>query len=80
MSPTPGRRTPGTGMLARLGLERAGTEDDVIAAGPRVDAENTVIGLADRGVRSSVVRLPPGAEQLQLVAPGQVQARPHGCP
>jgi hypothetical protein len=68
------------GMLARLGLERADAEDDVIAAGPRVDAENPVIGLADRGVRSSVVRLPSSAEQLQLVAPGQVQARPHGCP
>jgi nucleoside-diphosphate-sugar epimerase len=51
--------TSGTGMLARLGLERAGTEDDVVAAGPRIDAENTIIGLADRGVRSSVVRLPP---------------------
>lgn len=51
--------TSGTGMLSRAGLERAGTEEDVIAAGPRVDAENTVIGLADRGVRSSVVRLPP---------------------
>jgi nucleoside-diphosphate-sugar epimerase len=51
--------TSGTGMLSRAGLERAGAEEDVIAAGPRVDAENTVIGLADRGVRSSVVRLPP---------------------
>jgi nucleoside-diphosphate-sugar epimerase len=51
--------TSGTGMLSRLGLERAGTEDDVVAAGPRIDAENTIIGLADRGVRSLVVRLPP---------------------
>jgi uncharacterized protein YbjT (DUF2867 family) len=51
--------TSGTGMLSRAGLERAGAEEDVIAAGPRVDAENTIIGLADRGVRSSVVRLPP---------------------
>ena len=31
----------------------------MIAGGPRVDAENTVIALAARRVRSSVVRLPP---------------------
>lgn len=53
--------TSGTFMLALVGdLDgRAGTEEDAVAAGPRVDAENHVIGLADRGVRSSVVRLPP---------------------
>jgi uncharacterized protein YbjT (DUF2867 family) len=38
---------------------RAGDHAAAVAAGPRVDAENTIIGLADRGVRSSVVRLPP---------------------
>jgi nucleoside-diphosphate-sugar epimerase len=51
--------TSGTAMVARLGLDRAGTEDDVIDGGYRIDAENAVIALADRGVRSSVVRLPP---------------------
>ena len=38
---------------------RAGTEEDAFPAGPRIDAENLVIGLADRGVRSSIVRLAP---------------------
>jgi len=51
--------TSGTGMLAFAGLDRAGTEDDVIAGGYRVDCENMIIALADRGIRSSVVRLPP---------------------
>jgi nucleoside-diphosphate-sugar epimerase len=51
--------TSGTLMLASAGLGRTGTEDDVIDSGPRVEAENTVIGFAERGVRSSVVRLPP---------------------
>ncbi|MBW0012984.1 SDR family oxidoreductase [Mycobacterium sp.] len=45
--------------LALAGLGREGTEEDVIADGPRIDAENTVIGFADHGVRSSVVRVPP---------------------
>jgi nucleoside-diphosphate-sugar epimerase len=49
--------TSGTLMLAGLG--RTGTEDDVSSAGGRADAENAVIALADRGVRSSVIRLPP---------------------
>jgi nucleoside-diphosphate-sugar epimerase len=52
--------TSGTLMLAAAGVAgRPGTEDDVIAGGPRVDAENVVVGLAERGVRSSVVRLAP---------------------
>ena len=52
--------TSGTGMLAMGGISgRPGTEHDVIAEGPRVDAENHVIALAEHGVRSSVVRLPP---------------------
>jgi nucleoside-diphosphate-sugar epimerase len=52
--------TGGTLMLARAGVTgRPGTEQDVVEAGPRVDAENTIVALAERGVRSSVVRLPP---------------------
>ncbi|MGZ4169956.1 MAG: 3-beta hydroxysteroid dehydrogenase, partial [Solirubrobacteraceae bacterium] len=39
--------------------DRPGTERDVLDGGPRIDAENHVIALAQRGVRSSVVRLPP---------------------
>ena len=35
------------------------TETDILLAGPRIDAENAVIALAERGVRSSVIRLPP---------------------
>ncbi len=52
--------TSGTLMLAFAGITgRPGTEADFAPGGPRVDAENFVIGLAERGVRSSVVRLPP---------------------
>ncbi len=49
--------TSGTAMLA--GLNRVGTEDDVLAAGPRIDAENALTAFAERGVRPSIVRLPP---------------------
>ncbi|WP_024805754.1 SDR family oxidoreductase [Nocardia sp. BMG51109] len=49
--------TCGTGILAGLG--RTGTEDDALESGPRIDAENAVVGFADRDIRSSVVRLPP---------------------
>jgi nucleoside-diphosphate-sugar epimerase len=51
--------TSGTLMIVGLGLGRTGTEKDAAPSGPRVDAENAVIALADRDVRSSVVRLPP---------------------
>ncbi len=52
--------TSGTLMLTLGGIAgRPGTEQDTLPGGPRVDAENHVIGMADRDVRSSVVRLPP---------------------
>jgi nucleoside-diphosphate-sugar epimerase len=52
--------TSGTLMLTFAGISgRPGTEADFAPGGPRVDAENFVTGLADGGVRSSVVRLPP---------------------
>lgn len=51
--------TSGTLMLAMGGVKGTGVETDAFATGPRIDAENLVIGLASRGVRSSVVRLPP---------------------
>jgi nucleoside-diphosphate-sugar epimerase len=51
--------TSGTAQLAMSGITRTGTEADVVAGGPRVDGENALIALGGRGVRSSVVRLPP---------------------
>lgn len=52
--------TSGTLMLTFGGITgRAGTEKDALETGPRIDAENTVIALAERGVRSAAVRLPP---------------------
>jgi nucleoside-diphosphate-sugar epimerase len=50
----------GTLMLATPGAtEHAGTEQDTVASGPRADAENVLIAMAEHRVRSSVVRLPP---------------------
>jgi nucleoside-diphosphate-sugar epimerase len=51
--------TSGTLMLALAAPGRLGTEQDTLDSGPRIDAENTTVALAERGVRSSVVRLSP---------------------
>jgi nucleoside-diphosphate-sugar epimerase len=55
--------TGGTLMLAMAGITgpggRVGTEDDQSEGGPRVDAANYTIALAQQGVRSSVIRLAP---------------------
>jgi nucleoside-diphosphate-sugar epimerase len=52
--------TGGTLMLAMAGISgRQGTEDDQSEGGPRTDAANYTIALAQQGVRSSVVRLAP---------------------
>ncbi|ORA19193.1 SDR family oxidoreductase [Mycobacterium arosiense] len=51
--------TSGTLLLSLLDQGGVATEQDTLAAGPRVDSENAVIALAERGVRSSVIRLAP---------------------
>ena len=52
--------TSGTLMLAVGGVAgRPGTEEDVLDGPGRIAAENALVALADRGVRASVVRLPP---------------------
>jgi nucleoside-diphosphate-sugar epimerase len=51
--------TSGTLLLAVAAPGRLGMETDTLESGPRVDSENTVVALAQRGVRSSVVRLAP---------------------
>jgi nucleoside-diphosphate-sugar epimerase len=48
-----------SGTLTVSGLGRPGTEEDPGAAGGRNDAELAVVGFADQGVRSSVIRVPP---------------------
>ena len=51
--------TSGTLMLAMAGVDGVGTEADAFESGYRIDSENAVVAMADRGVRSSIVRLPP---------------------
>ena len=52
--------TGATGALALAGFDgHRLTEHDVRPGGPRIDAENAVIALAERGVRTSVLRLAP---------------------
>jgi nucleoside-diphosphate-sugar epimerase len=61
--------TSGTLMLTfLLPPGRLGTEKDVADAGsvaPRIASENAVIALAERGVRSSVVRLSPSVHSKE---------------
>ena len=45
--------------LAFSGVAGVGTESDAAASGFRAEAENAMIALAERGIRASVVRLPP---------------------
>ena len=51
--------TSGTLLLALSGEGGVGTEHDTLPGGPRIDSENAAIALAERGVRSSVIRLSP---------------------
>jgi nucleoside-diphosphate-sugar epimerase len=51
--------TSGTLLLAGVAQGRTATENDAAEAGPRIDSENATIALAERGVRSSVIRLSP---------------------
>ena len=58
-----GSNKPFVGTGATLALVLAGfrgqlTEQDALPGGPRIDAENLAIALADEGVRSSVIRVP----------------------
>jgi nucleoside-diphosphate-sugar epimerase len=51
--------TSGTLLLAFAAPGRIATEHETLPGGPRIDSENAVIALGERGVRSSVVRLSP---------------------
>lgn len=52
--------TTATMLCALNGVSgRPATEEDAFPGGPRIDAENAVIALADRDVRSAIVRLAP---------------------
>jgi nucleoside-diphosphate-sugar epimerase len=51
--------TGGTLLLTLGGYSGVGFEHDTVPAGGRADAENAAVALADKGVRSSVIRLAP---------------------
>ena len=51
--------TSGTLLLALIAQGLVATENDTAEGGPRIDSENATIALAERGVRSSVIRLSP---------------------
>ncbi|QNI08627.1 SDR family oxidoreductase [Mycobacterium kubicae] len=51
--------TSGTLLLALLGQKAPATEHDILPGGPRIDSENVVLALAERGVRASAIRLAP---------------------
>jgi nucleoside-diphosphate-sugar epimerase len=51
--------TTGTLMLGLSAPGELGLEQHTLPGGPRIDTENALIALAERGVRSSVVRLAP---------------------
>ncbi|MGC4772690.1 SDR family oxidoreductase [Micromonospora sp. DT44] len=76
--------TGGTAMLVMGGIVgRPGTERDTFPGGGyRIDAENFVVGLASRGVRSSVVRLAPtvhsSLDRYGFIAAIIASARQHG--
>ncbi len=59
--------TSGTLMLAMAGISgRPGTEDDRSPGGHRGDVENATLALADKGVRSIVIRLSPFVHSSEL--------------
>ncbi|MEV4210482.1 SDR family oxidoreductase [Micromonospora sp. NPDC049662] len=76
--------TSGTAMLVMGGIVgRPGTERDTFPGGGyRIDAENFVVGLASRGVRSCVVRLAPtvhsSLDRYGFIAAITASARQHG--
>ncbi|MEY9933201.1 nucleoside-diphosphate-sugar epimerase [Catenulispora sp. GP43] len=51
--------TTGTLMLAMRAPGVLGLEEHALPGGPRIDTENALVALAERGVRTSVVRLAP---------------------
>lgn len=64
-----GSGKPFVGAGATLALTLAGvqgrlTEHDARPGGMRIDAENTLVALAEHGVRSAIVRLPPTVHSL----------------